>query len=159
MWRRTVKVLKVTMNTLFCWSSSPAWEQVGTRKNTQHSVAKVGNSTRPNKSLYYAQTQCVFVRENPRGDNVAGFSPPTDSGEESRSTVATEEKWEDYEIEFKSKLLCHLRLMDHKREVHVEIPVIVRVNPLKKFQMDAPYVGLYVHLMTLHSWLWDNREK
>lgn len=88
MWRVTVKVLKATKDALFCRVSSPAWEQVGTRKNTQHSVAKVGNSTRPNKSHYYAQTQWVFVRENPGGDNVAGFPPPTDSGEESRSTTA-----------------------------------------------------------------------
>lgn len=44
---------------------TPAWEQVGTHKNRQHSVAKVGNSTRSNKSLYYARTQCAFVRENP----------------------------------------------------------------------------------------------
>lgn len=52
-------------------------------------MAKVGNPTQPNKSLHYAQTQCAFVGENPGGDNVAGFLPPTGFGEESRSTNCT----------------------------------------------------------------------
>lgn len=78
---------------LFSWSSSSAWEHVGTRENTQHSEAKVGNSTRPNKSLHYAQTQCVFVGENHGGDNTSGFLPPTDFGEESRSTSSQGLRW------------------------------------------------------------------
>lgn len=67
-------------------------------------MAKVGNSTRSNKSLYYAQKQCAFVRENPEGDNVTGFSPPTDSSEESQSTTAQlQQKRTEKIMKFNSK--------------------------------------------------------
>lgn len=62
--------------------------------------------------------------KGPGGDNVDGFLTPSDFGEESRSTnsrVSKEEDFGDHEIEFTSKHLSHLKLMDHQRDTNVEI--------------------------------------